>query len=109
MTNFKDIADRAIARAKADIERGYHVISAGTAVKAEGITGYRARQIEGEQVDGKMSALVELQGAMAEIRKHGSKKVNRMRQLTPEAAAEYTRLMKVIDELGLNEDDEEEE
>jgi len=107
MTNFTDIADRAIAKAKADIERGYHVISAGNAVKAEGITGYQARQIDGEQVDGMMSALVELRGAMDEIRTRGTKKVNRLRQMTPEAAAEYTRLMKVIDELGLNEDEEE--
>jgi hypothetical protein len=97
----KRIADVAIKAARADMARGTHVIDMGDDVKAEGITGYMARQIDGNEVDGRTSAQVELQSAMRQVRKLGMVG----KQLQADAVAELEKLEGVWDELKLDEEE----
>ena len=103
MKNFKAIADMAIAEAKKDLAAGVHVIDMGSDVKAEGITGYMARRIDGEEIEGRISAGVTLRSAASEIYKAGMKK-----RTTPilEAVEAYERIVAAIDELKLNDEEE---
>ena len=98
------IANEAIRDAKKDMASGTHVSDMGEDVKAEGITGYMARQIDGETVDGRISAQVGLKSAMRQIYKLGRK----AKMLQPEALAEIQRLEAVWDELKLDDPEEEE-
>ncbi len=98
------IADEAIREAKADMERGIHVIHMGADVKAEGITGYMARRMDGEEIDGRISAQTGLRFAMSQIYKLGKKG----KQLQPEAVAELEKLEAAWKELELDDPEEEE-
>ncbi len=99
------IADEGIREAREAVKAGTHVIDMGDDVKAEGITGYMARQIDGESVDGRISAQVSIKSAQRQIYKIGMKG----KQLRPEAVAEMNRLTAVWDELELDDPDEDEE
>jgi hypothetical protein len=100
----KKIVDEAIWDAKKDIASGIHVIDMGEDVKAEGITGYMARRMDGDEVEGRISAQVGLKSAMRQIYKLGLK----AKKLQPEAIGELERLESVWKELNLDDPDEEE-
>ena len=97
------IANTAIKDARKDMASGTHIIDMGEDVKAEGITGYMARQMNGEEVDGRISAQVGLQSAMRQIYKLGKKG----KQVMPEAVEELNKLESVWNELELDDPEEE--
>jgi len=72
--DYEKIAKRAIERAKKDLEKETITLDASDDINSHGITGYMARQIDGEAVDGRTSAEVEISCAKQEIFKAGRNK-----------------------------------